>query len=401
MAFLQVISAYRGESKSWPLWIDVDTAGKPLTLWKKLNAPDPQQRTLFQSYVPSIVIAIGNPIGQITRTLANLALCSRSLDFKMIIDEARVIFQTDNETILRNNTILSGFIPIDPRLARFICTSTVTTTPFLPQPDRILKLSAGTPTWRHFGAPMLAGRVTHLLIAELDVPKGAIESFVTQVEEVKIFFKLLPPFTTAEKPAKVFKPIKRPTACFDPTTGDPQDCDTAEPTEGDPCTEKWIKIPNPDDIIHLTPRPELPWEEVTSRRTGKKRWRLSRKLDAAETLEFLRRREIRKNIERSTVPEFVKSITDIMTTIDNIQDALLTAIIFARLGVKRLPRSLYKALVAGLGIADGLQIIAFGGLDLTRIRSVKGRLMKEGTALPFSKRWKQESVERLSRIVPT
>jgi len=401
MPILDQISAYRADNRTWPLWIEVNLAGESLQLWKRKNAPDPQIKRLFASYIPSLVVAIANPIAEVTNIIGNLGVCSRTTSFKLIILEEGVMISPEDETILRNNTILSGFSGVDPRLTRFICTETVITSSFLPQPRRITRLTAGTPTWR-----FLDSRRGIILRAELDPVGTTLDGFVTEVEIVAAPFQILPPDTQATRPGRVSNPIRRPPPnappnCFDPTTNEPVDCDTAEPTERDPCKEDFIKIPNPDDIIHLSPRPELPWEEVTSRRTGKKRWRLSRKLDAAETLEFIRRREVRANIERSTVPEFVKSITDIMTTIDNIQDALLSVIIFARLGIRRLPRSLYRALVGGLGIADGLQIIAFGGLDLTRIRSVKGRLMKEGQALPFSKRWRQDAVERLSRIVPT
>lgn len=403
MPILPDISAYRREFKSWPLWIEVDQANQPKTLWQAAGAPNPPDLTLFNSYEPSMVAALPAFTDGFRTVITHLAVCERTVSFKLIVapDQFELLRPAGTETILREGTILSGLRFIDPRLKNFTCTNAIITEPFLTFPNILDVLTAGKPTWVLLESPPL-DRIQGLI----DRPGTSPASSIFRITKVPQLFELRPPTEQASRPAPLRRPIRRPPPptppnCFDPSTGEKLNCDTGEPTERDPCTEKWIKIPNPDDIIHLTPRPKLPWVKAPTRKGQKQKWKFSRPLDAAETLEFLRRREVRANIERSTVPEFVKSVTDIMTTIDNIQDALLTAIIFARLGIRRLPKSLYRALLAGLGIADALQIIAFGGLDLARMRSIKGRLMREGRALPFSKKWRQDAIERLSRIVPT
>lgn len=87
-----------------------------------------------------------------------------------------------------------------------------------------------------------------------------------------------------------------------------------------------IHIPAWDDVLHITPESWLPEEEQLARR---------------------RRRAI--NISESPVPESVQAIGTIMTWVDDVQDALLTAAVLARLGAV-----FYKPLLpvaTGLGAA--------------------------------------------------
>jgi len=96
-----------------------------------------------------------------------------------------------------------------------------------------------------------------------------------------------------------------------------------------------IHIPAWDEVIHIVPESLLPEDEQAARR---------------------RERAIR--ISRSPVPESVRAIGSIMTWVDDVQDALLTAAIIARLG-----SVFYKPLIpVALGLGAAAEAVNIFGL---------------------------------------
>jgi len=447
MPLISLISAYISNRKPAPLFLEQENPplGPITKIWKRRGSQDPPPNTLLPTYVPwSVQIRDRRRIQPlIVITTSIMAVCDETTDFKILfssetaepflenLNPIQVTLGTpttlnrdlisqipedkltqvrirlpqepdaDFEFRLSRGTVLSEEKPFDRELAPFVCTAFQQTVPFRFERRDVLALVSARPTFG--GVTPSPGRQIQINVTG---PQGFDNVAFTTVDQVNLFYEIRPstdqPRTSARprrlKELDTTPPVRD---CFDPLTDEPVDCETGEPFDRDPCTDTFIKIPDPNDIIHLTPRENLPWVEKADPKTGKIRWGFDQQLTPDQSLEFIRRREIRSTIERQTVPEFAQTIGEIMLAIDNIQDALLTVIVLARLGIKRLPKPFYNILVGTLGVADIMQLFATPTNLLPRIRSIKGRLMKETSALPFSKKWKSEAVERLARIVPT
>lgn len=138
-----------------------------------------------------------------------------------------------------------------------------------------------------------------------------------------------------------------------------------------------VHIPGWDDVIHIVPESFLPQEEQDRRR---------------------RRRA--RNIADSPTPEAVRAIGTVMTFVDDINDALLTASVIARLGSVFYPP--LRPFAVGLGtVAEALNIygavtdLATPTLGPKRITAWQRRVFRGGTVA------RAKAATTLARALPT
>ena len=396
MPFLQTIHAYTSAGRIWPIFTETDSAGRPQTHWIQRNAPDPPTDTLLPTYDLIITWISGDPLSDVYGTI-----CGVTLGDKLFYSDLDQPPDAAEERQIPTPRIVTGLTPDPVDFPDFACTIQRLWEPFTLRDNFIGFITSERPSMRLEFAT--TGLVKGLNV-RVRVPAPAPFDFVEFGRPVRTP-NLQPHLTPSTTQPRRIQPLPspRPTRLetFDPNTGERVDPETGEPIDRSPCTEEFIRVPVFEDIIHLTPRPKIPWLQVPDVRTGKLRWTLSRNLTALEAEEFIRRREIAEQIRQSPQPEFARTVAEVLTTIDDIQDALLTVIVFARLAIRRLPGPLRTVLAGGLAVADTMQLMGFGALDLVRVRAIKGRLMKEGSALPFTKKWKAQALRRLARRMPT
>ena len=371
MPILQTIHAYTSAGRIWPIYTETDAAGRPQTRWILDYAPDPPLDTLLPAYDAILTWMTGDPQGE-----AYLTLCDVTIEDKLLFSARDQPADPKTERQLRTPRIVNGINIVPIRNPQFACQIQRIWEPFPLPPNLIGFLTTERPEiTRKFIRRFR--RSPNIIVHKVAAPPP--RDFVTV--ERRLRTPRLQPHTlpsTAQPRELPPLPSPRPSRIetFDPSTGERLDPETGEPLDRSPCTENFIRIPVFEDIIHLTPRPTIPWLQVPNIRTGELRWTLSRTLTALEAEEFIRRREIAEQIRRSPQPEFARTVAEILTTIDDIQDALLTVIVFARLAIRRLPAPLQAVLAGGLAVADAMQLMGFGALDLVRVRAVKGRALR-------------------------
>ena len=138
-----------------------------------------------------------------------------------------------------------------------------------------------------------------------------------------------------------------------------------------------IHIPGIDDIIHLVPESFLPQDEQDRRR---------------------RERAIR--LQDSPTPESVQAIGTILTFVDDVQDALLTASVIARIAAVPFPQ--VRPVAIGLGVAaEALNIFQLA--SLLGIPGLEGK-RRVATSKEFFNRGlisRARTARTLARALPT
>jgi len=164
-----------------------------------------------------------------------------------------------------------------------------------------------------------------------------------------------------------------------------------------------VNIPGFNDIIHILPKPQITDYEMTAHK-----WAIQRGLpspltpDQLQTLYYKKLRFLRALREAS--PEWVRTVGAVFTSLDNIEDALVTVSVFGKIAVKLAPRLLGR-LVPGLGwVLLGADIL--NALNLMAWASFAGKGGKRRAEdwagkNPFHAKSKAARALRLKKTIPT
>lgn len=119
--------------------------------------------------------------------------------------------------------------------------------------------------------------------------------------------------------------------------------------------EPRINVPMWNDVIRFGPREPLSKEDVATQRAYE-RAGLPSPLSQAKQDEIARRRRQADNMRNSAIPEYAQDYGGIMTAIDNVQDAALTASVAARIALFAAGRAgfAYTPFVAALWTATAI-----------------------------------------------
>jgi len=164
-----------------------------------------------------------------------------------------------------------------------------------------------------------------------------------------------------------------------------------------------INVPGFNDIFHLRPKAKITEEELTEHRARRKR-REPSNLSERQLEELDRRRERYKRMKQSHTPDLVRSISTVMTALDDVEDGLITFAVLGRLMVKLLPRLMGRfipvigwALLAA-DIINLFQILSWLPCSPTSAKRTKEDLTSRN---PFGRVAKLKRAKKIARVVPT
>ncbi len=124
-----------------------------------------------------------------------------------------------------------------------------------------------------------------------------------------------------------------------------------------------VTIPGWDDTIHLAPRTALSPNDVRAHFRAQRRGEPS-PLTPQQQAELERRQKIRERIQNSASPDYAQAFGQMLTAIDNVQDALITLSVVGRIVLWPVSKILGRA-VPGLGwvllASDLLNLLTFIG----------------------------------------
>ncbi|MFQ5986644.1 MAG: hypothetical protein ACE5KQ_04740 [Thermoplasmata archaeon] len=138
-----------------------------------------------------------------------------------------------------------------------------------------------------------------------------------------------------------------------------------------------IHIPGIDDIIHIIPETFLPQAEQDRRR-----------------------RDRARRIAESPTPESVRAIGSILTFVDDVQDALVTASVLARIGATFLPRLRPIAVATGAA-AEAINIFSLAGQVAATPLTGKFRAQRASVGLAGGQVARALSARTLAQALPT
>lgn len=164
-----------------------------------------------------------------------------------------------------------------------------------------------------------------------------------------------------------------------------------------------INIPGFNDIIHLRPKAKITEEELTEHRARRKR-REPSNLSERQLEEIDRRRDRYIRMKQSHTPDLVKSISVVMTALDDVEDGLITAAVLGRIMVRILPRLMGRfvpvigwALLAS-DIINLFQIMGWLPFSPTSAKRTKEGLTNRN---PWGRVAKLNRLKKIKRVVPT
>jgi hypothetical protein len=108
-----------------------------------------------------------------------------------------------------------------------------------------------------------------------------------------------------------------------------------------------IAFPTPTSIIHIAPPVPISEEEIAAHNKAKRKG-LESPLNDAQLEELAKRKGRFLSIVSNVSPAWRLNVTSVLTSIDNAEDALVTAAVLGRLAAKFAPK-LFGRLVPGLG----------------------------------------------------
>jgi len=165
----------------------------------------------------------------------------------------------------------------------------------------------------------------------------------------------------------------------------------------------YLQIPGWDDIVHIKPRPQITEEQIKEHRRRLKAHEATN-LSRDQQQELQKRRERYLRIKKSPTPEIVRSISTIMTALDDAEDALVTSVVIGRLLVKLLPRIMGRFIpYLGWALLTADIINLFQILSWLPFNPMSAKRTKEGLTdrNPFGRAARLTRVTRIGRIIPT
>lgn len=171
----------------------------------------------------------------------------------------------------------------------------------------------------------------------------------------------------------------------------------------DPNWEGQLDIPGWNDVIHFYPRVTIGDEEYKLHRQRLKDKQPSN-LNELQLLELQRRRESFLRFHRSPTPDIVKSLSSIMTTLDDVEDALITFSVAGKLLIKLFPRlfSRFIPLVGWSLLASDI-INLFQIMSWLPFNPMSGKRTFERITdrNPLGRKAKLARLSRIKRVSPT
>lgn len=456
---------YLAEGKFWPIFIEDASSGLPnraINAFKVLDAPGPPSNVLLRAYSNSVLshettfVGAGFMLAACTTTIGEKFIWNPKTDpqfqelapkgfaTEIVTDPERpgqvtirlvtplpppgagpfvVNIQARLEFAVSTPWIVTG-IGLAYQFIRSICTDANFQFHW-PDPGSVARQAviSGPVTFtldRFAGARIIRGIGATRELKDHDITKGEISQLSRRGQwprfnTPKMFVKistlppnwLMAPVGTIPKririnPKPFGKAAKKipPKPCLDPLTLEEVDCKSGKPKERDVCNEPFIRIPTPDDIVSLKPRPQLPWKKIILP-NGEIRWQLEGPLTREQAEELIRRREMIGAIQQSPQPHIARAIGSFMQALDNIQDAILTGAVFARLLGQIGPTAFLRLARFGFGVADTIDFFQRFGFLPRRARQSKRGGIQSANAFPFTKRWNKAQYRRLTRRIPT
>lgn len=164
-----------------------------------------------------------------------------------------------------------------------------------------------------------------------------------------------------------------------------------------------INIPGFNDVFHLRPKAKITEEEMTEHRARRKR-REPSNLSERQLEEIDRRRERYKRMKQSHTPDLVRSISTVMTALDDVEDGLVTAAVLGRLMVRILPRLMGRFIpVIGWALLAADIINLFQIFSYLPCSPMSAKRTKEGLTSknPFGRVAKLKRLKKIKRVMPT
>jgi len=164
-----------------------------------------------------------------------------------------------------------------------------------------------------------------------------------------------------------------------------------------------INIPGFNDVIQIKPKAKISAEEMAAQRFAFKRGLPSPLTDEQQRLLTYKKYRFLKALASPT-PTWLKNYGAVATSLDNLEDALVTIVVAGRIAVKIAPRLLGKAvpllgwLLTGSDILNAVNLFSY--LRVTK-RGCKGVPEDLAERNPFHAKAKANRVTRLKRTMPT
>ena len=164
-----------------------------------------------------------------------------------------------------------------------------------------------------------------------------------------------------------------------------------------------VNIPGFGDVIHITPKARISAEERAAHIYALKRGLPSPlTYEQQQTLKYKKFRFLKALA--SATPAWLKTYGSVATTLDNVEDALVTIVVLGRIAVRIAPRLMGK-LVSGLGwvllgsdILNAVNLASY--LTLTK-RGCKGHPESLAEKNPFHAKAAANRATKLKRAIPT